>query len=165
MIAELIFKGSSADDLGMSTAEFLSRKKTLGRYLEDSGGVFTEGGYLEWVAQDGAGKRGSKPVRQTEKPEATGGHNNNKQLPGLSKQAVSLSKAVMRHVAGGSKKIPVEESNKRIAICEACDLWIENGTIKVFGKQVEVKRRCSACGCAMDVKATWATSHCIQGKW
>ena len=142
MIAEQIFNGVTASVIGISDVAYQSRKQTLDEYLAHSGGLFDGNDYLAWLAAK-----------------------EKKELPRLSEQAVSLGKAIVKHATSGAKKVSTEEAKRRMDICESCDMWVEQGVVKFFGKEIEVKRRCSACGCAMDVKATWATSHCIQGKW
>lgn len=53
----------------------------------------------------------------------------------------------------GEPSVDDEEAARRIAICEGCEFFITGG------------RRCSKCGCWMDIKKQFRTATCPEGKW
>lgn len=67
-VAERIFRGMTAEELGITPAEFSSRKVTLGCYLQQSGGGFDEAGYLAWLSTDQAGDRGNSRPDSARQP-------------------------------------------------------------------------------------------------
>ncbi len=57
MIAQRIYNGETAEQIGITPAAYASRKETLERYLAQSGGTFDPAGYLKLLQQDAiAGK-------------------------------------------------------------------------------------------------------------
>lgn len=63
MIARRIFEGESAIEVGISAADYASRRATLDRYLQSSGGTFDETDYLAWLQTDQAGWSPDQPSR------------------------------------------------------------------------------------------------------
>jgi hypothetical protein len=74
-------------------------------------------------------------------------------LPPLPTQAWNLVKAEVRHAADGRRTVDAATLAARLSHCNGCE--------KLRGSD----RRCSACGCPVDVKATWASESCPLGKW
>ena len=74
-----------------------------------------------------------------------------KKMPGLSKQAKNFGKAVVKHAAGGFKKVSEEEYISRLQTCDPCE----------FRKN----ERCTSCGCPIKKKAKWKTEKCPENKW
>jgi hypothetical protein len=142
MIAERIYNGETAEELGLSQTAYDSRKQTLDAYLKHVGNVFDPQEYLDWLQK-----------------------NQDRGLPSLLQQAKNLSKETVKFIVKGAPKVSEEEARRRIALCETCTFWVEEGFMTVAGIQMSVKRRCRKCGCAMDLKATWATTKCEIGKW
>jgi hypothetical protein len=68
MIAEKIFRGLPAEDLGLSASAYASRKAALDRYLQHSGGGFDPADYLAWLPTDQAGSRGAQRPAPTRQP-------------------------------------------------------------------------------------------------
>jgi len=75
------------------------------------------------------------------------------QLPPLHEQALSLGKAVVKQTLAGNPTRTGEELERVKKICNECEFF--------NSEQV----RCIKCGCYMNVKQRWATSHCKLGKW
>ena len=73
------------------------------------------------------------------------------QLPSLLTQAKNFTKATVRHVAGGMRKVTQEIYNQRLALCTACEHYLRG--------------RCSKCGCFLRAKAWWASEKCPAEKW
>ena len=68
-------------------------------------------------------------------------------MPGLLAQAASFVKAAAGHVAAGMPTVGAEVEAARLAICSTCDHFRGD-------------RRCTLCGCRMDIKAGWADMAC-----
>ena len=75
------------------------------------------------------------------------------QLPSVPQMAKNFAVAAIKHAASGMKKRNDEEVKRLITICNGCDFYFKN------------TKRCSKCGCFMNVKARWATANCPIGKW
>jgi len=79
------------------------------------------------------------------------------ELPPLQTQAANAAKAVGRVLLAAAQGAPVfatkETQDARLAICHACDQWIEK------------RKRCAKCGCFTDKKIKLATERCPLGKW
>ncbi|MCJ8331830.1 MAG: hypothetical protein HRT89_15685 [Lentisphaeria bacterium] len=79
------------------------------------------------------------------------------ELPSMREQFKNLSSAAGRAataaVKGEKLKVSKEIYDGRIAICKACDKFIEDSL------------RCQACGCQLKFKAILATESCPEGKW
>jgi hypothetical protein len=68
MIAQRIYHGETAEQLGITAVAFVSRKATLDRYLAQSGGKFIPNAYLQWLQEDQAGQRGEDPPQTSQAP-------------------------------------------------------------------------------------------------
>lgn len=77
--------------------------------------------------------------------------------PSLPRKVLNFAKASVQHVAGGSRKVPLEVSEARLAICKKNECGY-------FDAQ---KTRClhQGCGCGLKRKVTWATSSCPVKLW
>ena len=76
--------------------------------------------------------------------------------PSIGKMAGSFIKESAKYLAAGRPKRTETEQDKCKAICQGCVSYIEDTR---FGP------RCSKCGCRMNLKKRWSTSHCPEGKW
>lgn len=160
MIAERIYNGETAEQLGISAAEYADRRSTLERYLQTTGGAFDPAGFLTWLQTDAAGdrKEGSGPCQPKRQAGATiridrGGGCSSCGKAGTqsaAQMARSLAREMARFARSGFKT--ARDYQKRLAVCEACAEFIAG-------------RRCRICGCFMDVKARMATTDCPLGKW
>jgi hypothetical protein len=77
------------------------------------------------------------------------------ELPSLWRMAKGLIRDVTIHVINGFPKRPVEEYERIMAICKACDHLRSDGRC---GKQ-------TGCGCGMQTKASMNLTSCPVGKW
>jgi len=75
------------------------------------------------------------------------------QYPSIIKQAKNFGKAAIKQAVKGNPKRSDEETARIILICEGCDYYIKD------------KMRCIKCGCRMQNKIPWQTTHCKIGKW
>lgn len=76
--------------------------------------------------------------------------------PTLLEQAAGVVGAAAAEAAAyvsGREPVNADEKSRRLAICGGCEFWISDS------------RRCSKCGCFMDVKAGWRSAKCPVGKW
>tara|TARA_R110000824_G_scaffold23260_8_gene83776 strand:+ start:1033 stop:1281 length:249 start_codon:yes stop_codon:yes gene_type:complete len=74
-----------------------------------------------------------------------------KKGPGKLKKAKNFGKAVVKHVAGGCKRVSLGKYAERLSICNKCEYKKEDECIK--------------CGCILSKKAWWATEDCPENKW
>ena len=72
----------------------------------------------------------------------------------------NLTKAVIKHVGSGAKKITQEQYDERLSICSDCDFHHNNRCLH------------ASCGCFLKKKAWWASEDCPfedgefpDGKW
>lgn len=72
-------------------------------------------------------------------------------LPSKITMAANLAKAVAKHVVTGAEKVSEDVLTARLERCSLCELRND--------------RQCSACGCFVDEKATWAEQVCPIGRW
>lgn len=74
-------------------------------------------------------------------------------LPSALKMAGNLTKAVVKHIGDGMRKVTIQEYQGRLNVCNGCPL--------------RVKNRCTheSCGCFIDKKAWWASEDCPLDKW
>jgi hypothetical protein len=63
MIAQRIFRGETAEQIGINPDQYASRKATLDRYLQQSDGTFDQASYLSWLQTDEAGWSPDQPSR------------------------------------------------------------------------------------------------------
>ncbi len=69
--------------------------------------------------------------------------------PSFLRKAVSLTKAVVKHVMGG---MPIaKDSGKRLDICRGCEFYSAGNCLK--------------CGCNVQVKTVMGLERCPVGKW
>jgi len=76
-----------------------------------------------------------------------------RKLPSKAKMAKNLAKAITKHVAGGLKRVAVEQYKERLEVCNTCEY--------------RSKARCTHldCGCFLSIKAWWASETCPLKKW
>jgi len=67
----------------------------------------------------------------------------------------NLVKETAKYTRSGFKTRTKEEQEKVIAICMQCEFYNQN----------RFTPRCKKCGCYMDIKKRWITSHCKISKW
>jgi hypothetical protein len=73
--------------------------------------------------------------------------------PSPLQKAVNFAKAVVKHAADGAARVDDETLAKRLAVCkEPCGMLLEDLS-------------CGACGCPVEVKATWQSEICPLRKW
>lgn len=74
----------------------------------------------------------------------------------LPAMAVSFAGAVVREGisrVSGNKPLPVEESDRRMGICKACEFYDPDNV------------KCTKCKCFLIVKTKWRTQKCPEGRW
>lgn len=75
-----------------------------------------------------------------------------KELPSITQMATNFITDTAKHVKNGLKKVSVDEYARRMELCNSCPFLTEN-------------RRCSQCGCFMQLKAWRESSECPIGVW
>ncbi len=76
--------------------------------------------------------------------------------PSMTTMGKNFVKAGVKHIASGMEKRSEEEQERLKAICKECGFFV----IKT-----KIGPRCKKCGCNMNIKIRWATTHCPIGKW
>lgn len=81
-------------------------------------------------------------------------------LPGAWRQLVNFTRAVIKDVAGGMKRVPLEVAGERLDVCALCEHRAGD--------------RCSLCGCYLDVRPDGGagkvhfdveSERCPEGRW
>ena len=89
-----------------------------------------------------------------------------KKLPPASQMIRNLAvdhwKSLKAFVKGKEVIVPQEEAERRWEICKACPELLYDETNPDTGKR---DRRCTHCGCFMNVKVHYAVAECPIGKW
>jgi hypothetical protein len=63
IIAERIYRGATAGEIGIPVAEYASRSEVLGRFLDQwAGSADFENEYLAWLSAQTDGERGNSAV-------------------------------------------------------------------------------------------------------
>lgn len=98
------------------------------------------------------GQRFSPQERDALIEQARQVHSEHKQ-PSVVQLAGNFTKAVVKHLGDGMKKVDVQKYQRRLNQCNGCSL--------------RVKKRCTHedCGCFIDKKAWWNSEECPLGKW
>jgi uncharacterized paraquat-inducible protein A len=82
---------------------------------------------------------------------------NPQSLPSPIQMTRNLLQSVGRNVqsvaAGNNLRIPPEQAQNRLAICNACEYFLKP------------QQRCGKCGCYMAVKTHLKAEKCPVGKW
>jgi hypothetical protein len=80
---------------------------------------------------------------------------NSRPLPSKTSLVKNLTKALVKHVADGLKKVEIDEYVERLRICNTNKCGMR------------VKNRCTHedCGCFLDKKAWWASEDCPMNLW
>ncbi len=74
-------------------------------------------------------------------------------LPPLTEQVKNLANDVIAHAKNKFGKSTEEERARRLSICDSCEYLIKES------------KRCSACGCHVEIKSKWESSQCPLKKW
>ena len=143
IIAERIYKGETAYDIGISDMQFTSRKEAVDRFLLQWSGSDFVADYLDWL-----------PTQ----PEGGAEDNLNVELPGMPKittRAKNFSKAMFKIVVNGLPFETREGAKKKLAICETNECGYFDGSIC----------RHQNCGCFSKIKTFFETESCPIDKW
>jgi hypothetical protein len=145
MIAERIYCGETAEDIGISELQFLSRKQALEQFLEETPVVedFARQ-YLEWVSQSDYGS--GQPV-STESSCCE----DRQVAPSLSEKVAGFGANMKQLVSSRFEAVSEEERIRRYSLCQECQ-WFKN-------------YRCMQCGCFMKIKSKFAAMRCPIGLW
>lgn len=159
MIAELIYKGATAEDLEMSPVEYDSRKETLDRFLLTWSGDNFQADYLKWLEVDQSSSvqadfedsqydplgRENRPLTQEDVRLPEG------QKLTLADKAKNFVTSAKEVASSGFAVVDKEVHRQRYSICETCE-HLSSG-------------QCAICGCFMKVKSKFEAMACPIDKW
>jgi hypothetical protein len=179
MIAKKIYEGWSFFELGITPAEYTSRKLTVDRFAAqwNKQGDF-EPAYAAWISEQPEGRPDGGPPAFTEDDIIRivfGGDRarmlsyldtqqkkvydravpSQRPMPAPAARAQNFAKAMFRFVVEG---LPVESKAKaaeRLAVCEKNECGFFDGSVCRHAK----------CGCFTKIKTFLTTEHCPIGKW
>ena len=143
MIAERIYKGETAYDIGIPDIQFKSRKDVVDRFLSQWEGGDFKADYLTWLPTQPEG--GSEDHLATILPD----------MPTASTRAGNFSKAMFKLVVNGFPVATKAEAERKLAICETNDCGYFDGSIC----------RHQNCGCFSKIKTFFETENCPIGRW
>ncbi len=81
--------------------------------------------------------------------------------PALWKKAANFSKAVAKHAADGFERLPEEDYQKRLAVCEGT---ADRPACEAFNPETGICRDWR-CGCSLRKKAWWRSEDCPRNHW
>lgn len=155
MIAEKIYNGFTAEELGITEVQYLSRKSVVDQFISE---VTTfddfKVAYAKWVSgtEHGSAKNngritettctacGSREIEQDSTPDASFGE-----------MFSGLASSIRAIIKSGVEVVSIEEHQRRFKICLECEHL-------VFGN-------CKKCRCFMRLKTKYAAVSCKIGKW
>jgi len=73
--------------------------------------------------------------------------------PSIVKKIQNFATSVVNHISNGMIKVSDPIKEERMAICRACPLFNSSN------------KTCNKCGCFLEVKTSWASEKCPEGKW
>jgi hypothetical protein len=135
MIAYDIYKGRTAEELGIPEIQYISRKELVDSFIKEWDGNSFEESYHQWTA---------KLYRDDADREE-------KILPSKKEMAKNAVVSAAKFIGSGLKLLSKEDALSRYEICVDCD--------KLIGG------RCSVCGCYMKLKSRVAAMSCPDGLW
>lgn len=149
MIAERLYRGATAEELGLSETAYLSRMETLKAFLEEVPVPHDfERQYMAWLAE----------INQTDIPStetsccAEDGEGTEPPLPKIGTMLRNLVVSGKVWARQGFSFVEKEEQQRRWEVCQRCEHLV-GGT------------RCAKCGCFMKVKSQLAGMTCPDGRW
>lgn len=74
-------------------------------------------------------------------------------LPSKFQMAANLVQATIEHAKTGFANVDNTTQEGRLEICKGCEFYLA------------AQDRCSKCGCYVQSKSAWKSSHCPIGKW
>jgi hypothetical protein len=73
--------------------------------------------------------------------------------PSILQMSKNLATSTIKHLANGAAAASSDQQKLRSSICESCDFFDADS------------KRCNSCGCFVNIKVTWASESCPEGKW
>lgn len=98
--------------------------------------------------------RDETPIKTSNNPDILQDYSN--QLPSVKNQAASLAHGILNEGMAILKNTPSlddQEITQRLSICHECEHFIPKS------------KRCSKCGCYLNLKTKLRSQHCPIGKW
>lgn len=81
--------------------------------------------------------------------------------PTLLQRTANFAKALVKHTADGLERLPEEQYQQRLAVCEGTE---NTPPCEAFNPE---NGRCRdwRCGCSLHKKAWWRSEDCPRGHW
>jgi ribosomal protein L32 len=69
------------------------------------------------------------------------------------KKTTNISKSFLNHMMNGFRPVNNSVRQERLDICKKCELYQESN------------KTCKECGCYLEIKTSWVSESCPEGKW
>jgi hypothetical protein len=161
MIAEDIYIGMTAEQIGLSEKDYVRRKKIVDRFVAQWDGVDFKKSYSRWISTQEEGGAGGENVPKIDIDLDLHMKNEGSfvltsaDMPSAGTRAGNFARAMFRFVVEG---MPIEsraDAEARLSICESNECGFFDGSVC----------RHTKCGCFSKIKTFLTTEHCPLGKW
>ena len=75
----------------------------------------------------------------------------NYKMPSLIQKGINFTKATVSHISAGYKSTPPEIHKQRLELCLVCEYYKD--------------KKCTQCGCGVELKISWLEQKCPVNKW
>lgn len=149
MIATMIHEGKTAEELGLSEAEYEARKVIVNEYPDKDN--WDDLNYIVWLLG-----RGDISLSGGEYPDSIMLINKTKEVSADELSATKMAGGFVRSAAqiikSGGRFVPDSEHKRRTDVCGACRYMNNVG-------------RCMQCGCFVKIKSKFAAMSCPIKLW
>jgi hypothetical protein len=76
--------------------------------------------------------------------------------PNIIQKAINFTASVVKHVANGMESASSAVKQERMTICKSCPF---------FNNTDPKNPTCNKCWCFLEIKTSWASEKCPEGKW
>ena len=74
-------------------------------------------------------------------------------MPSLFQSSKNFLISTAKHIANNATSTSKKNQKLRLSICRSCDFFQKDS------------QRCLKCGCYVNIKTSWASESCPEGKW
>ena len=155
MIAERIYNGETAEQIGIPEIQFDSRKEIVDKFLVGWAGADFTADFLVWLPLQEEGGANEDPARRFDKAaEGCDDCPSQHEMPSLPSRAGHFAVGIFKFIVEGMPLSTKVEAERKLALCE--------GGCEYFDGSV---CRHTKCGCFSKIKTFFETESCPIGKW